>query len=54
MSKFVVVIFPSESAAYEGTRAIKQLHAEGTLTLYGVGGPSAGGERQHRHQAGGR
>jgi len=36
MSKFVVVIFPSETAAYEGTRAIKQLHAEGSLTLYGM------------------
>lgn len=36
MSKFVVVIFPSEAVAYEGTRAIKQLHAEGTLTLYGL------------------
>ena len=36
MSKFVVVVFPSESAAYEGTRALKQLHAEGSLTLYGM------------------
>ena len=36
MSKFVVVTFPSETAAYEGTRAIKQLNAEGTLTLYGL------------------
>ena len=36
MSKFVVVTFPSETAAYEGTRTIKQLHAEGTLTLYGL------------------
>jgi uncharacterized membrane protein len=36
MSKFVVVIFPSESVAYEGTRTIKELHAEGTLTLYGL------------------
>ena len=36
MSKFVVVILPSENAAYEGTRALKQLHAEGSLTLYGM------------------
>lgn len=36
MSKFVVVIFPSETTAYEGTRALKQLHAEGTLSLYGM------------------
>ncbi len=36
MSKFVVIIFPSESVAYDGTRALKQLHAEGNLTLYGM------------------
>ncbi|MBI5264024.1 MAG: DUF1269 domain-containing protein [Bradyrhizobium sp.] len=36
MSKFVVIIFPSETAAYEGTRALNQLHAEGTVTLYGT------------------
>ncbi|HTO63475.1 MAG TPA: DUF1269 domain-containing protein [Bradyrhizobium sp.] len=36
MSKFVVVIFPSEPAAYEGARALNQLHEEGTLTLYGM------------------
>ena len=36
MSKFIVIIFPSESAAYEGTRGLKQLHAEGSLTLYGM------------------
>lgn len=36
MSKFVAIIFPSENAAYEGTRTIKQLHAAGTLTLYAM------------------
>jgi uncharacterized membrane protein len=36
MSKYVVVIFPSESQAYDGTRALKELHAEGSLTLYGM------------------
>ena len=36
MSKFVAVIFPSENAAYEGTRALKHLHAEGTVTLYAM------------------
>jgi uncharacterized membrane protein len=36
MSKFVAIIFPSERAAYEGTRALQQLHAEGTLTLYAM------------------
>jgi uncharacterized membrane protein len=36
MSKFVVIIFPSEKTAYEGTSALKQLHAEGTLSLYAM------------------
>jgi uncharacterized membrane protein len=36
MSKFVVVVFPSEDKAYQGTQALKELHAEGSLTLYGM------------------
>lgn len=36
MRKFIVVILPSETAAYEGTRAFKELNAEGSLTLYGM------------------
>jgi len=36
MSKFVVIVFPDEAKAYEGTRALKALHAEGSLSLYGV------------------
>jgi uncharacterized membrane protein len=36
MSKFVVVVFPDEPRAYEGTRALKALHVEGSLTLYGM------------------
>jgi uncharacterized membrane protein len=36
MSRFVVVVFPSEAKAYEGTRALKDLHADGSLTLYGM------------------
>ena len=36
MSKFVVIVFPGESQAYQGTRALKELHAEGSLTLYGM------------------
>jgi uncharacterized membrane protein len=36
MSKYIVVIFPSEAKAYEGTRALKELHAEGSLTVYGM------------------
>lgn len=36
MSKFVVVVFPGEAQAYQGVRALKELHAEGSLTLYGM------------------
>jgi uncharacterized membrane protein len=36
MSKFVVTTFGSEANAYEGTRALKELHAQGDLTLYGI------------------
>ena len=36
MSKFVVTTFGSEANAYEGTRALKELHATGDLTLYGL------------------
>ena len=34
MSKFVVTTFGNEAKAYEGTRALKELHAQGDLTLY--------------------
>ena len=36
MSKFVVVVFPNEAQAYQGTRAFMDLHAEGSITLYGM------------------
>jgi uncharacterized membrane protein len=36
MSKFVVTTFSSEANAYEGTRALKELHAQGDVTLYGL------------------
>jgi uncharacterized membrane protein len=36
MDKFVVAIFPSEAAAYEGTRVMNDLQAEGSLALYGL------------------
>lgn len=36
MSKFVVITFGTEAKAYEGTRALKELHAEGELSLYGL------------------
>jgi uncharacterized membrane protein len=34
MSKFVVVVFPSIVKAYDGMQALKDLHSEGSLTLY--------------------
>jgi uncharacterized membrane protein len=36
MSRFVVAVFPTEAKAYEGTRAMKDLQAEGSLALYGM------------------
>ena len=36
MSKFVVVIFPTEAQAYEGRRAMQDLQAEGSLVFYGM------------------
>jgi uncharacterized membrane protein len=36
MDKFVVAVFPDEAKAYEGTRAIKELQAEGSLSVYGM------------------
>jgi uncharacterized membrane protein len=36
MSKFVVVILPSEAKAYEASRGLKALHAENSLTVYGM------------------
>jgi len=36
MNKFIVVTFPTEDKAYQGVRALKELDAEGSLTLYGM------------------
>lgn len=36
MSNFVVVVVPDEAKAYEAMRAMKELHAEGTVTLFGA------------------
>ena len=36
MDKFVVAIFPDEKKAYEGIRALNQLHEEGSITLWGT------------------
>lgn len=36
MSRFIVVVFPDEAKAYQGTRALKDLHSEGSLTVYGM------------------
>ena len=32
--KMMVVIFDDEKKAYEGIKALKDLHAEGSITLY--------------------
>ena len=34
MDKMIVTVFDGESSAYEGAKALKELHAEGSLTLY--------------------
>ena len=36
MSQFVVAVFPTEAKAYDGTRAMKDLQAEGSFMLYGM------------------
>ncbi|HXX39870.1 MAG TPA: DUF1269 domain-containing protein [bacterium] len=36
MDNFVVAVFPTEEKAYEGTRALKDLHAEGYLVVYAM------------------
>jgi uncharacterized membrane protein len=35
MDKMLVVVFDSERQAYEGTRTLKDLHADGSITVYG-------------------
>jgi uncharacterized membrane protein len=37
MNKMLVVIFDNEKAAEAGSRALKQLHTEGEITLYAMG-----------------
>ena len=34
MNKMIVTVFNDESSAYEGVKALTELHAEGSLTLY--------------------
>jgi uncharacterized membrane protein len=36
MSKFIVCVFPNEKKAYEGVHAFKELHAEGSISLYDI------------------
>lgn len=36
MNKFIVVIFPSESQAYEGAKVIRELQDEGDVFVYGM------------------
>ena len=34
MNKMLVAVFDTEPAAYEGLNALKELHADGDITLY--------------------
>lgn len=34
MRKFIAVVFPTEAKAYDGFHALRQFHADGTITLY--------------------
>jgi uncharacterized membrane protein len=54
MSKFVVVVFPTEAKAYEGLRALRSLHAEGSLSVYAeaVLTKDAEGKVSVQHKAG--
>src|SRR5260221_5450651 len=36
MSRYIGVIFPDEAKANEGSRVLKDLHAEGSITLSGM------------------
>jgi uncharacterized membrane protein len=36
MSTFAVMVFSDEKSAYEGLRALQELHAAGSLTVYGT------------------
>ncbi|HUL10667.1 MAG TPA: DUF1269 domain-containing protein [Methylococcaceae bacterium] len=37
MDRMIAVVFDSEGKAYEGSKALKELDAEGSITLYAVG-----------------
>ena len=54
MSKYVVVVFPDETKAYEGMRALKELHAEASLGVYAMAvlGTDATGKVSVKQSAG--
>ena len=35
MNRYLVITFPDEKAAYEGSKALQSLHADGDISLYG-------------------
>lgn len=37
MNKMIVVVFDDEKSTYEGVTSLKQLHSEGSISLYGSG-----------------
>lgn len=36
MDKFIAVVFPDESKAYEGIKVLKELESDGSISLYGT------------------
>jgi len=52
-NKMIVVVFDEEKKAYEGSRALKDLHAEGSITLYAsaVMAKDAGGKVAIKQEA---
>ena len=36
MSTFIAVVFPDDAKAFEGTRALRDLHAEGSITVFAL------------------
>ena len=37
MNKMIVIVFSDERSAYEGVKVLNELHAEGSLSVYGCG-----------------
>jgi uncharacterized membrane protein len=51
MDKILVVVFDSESQAYEGSGTLQELHDEGSIHLYAKAVIAR--DASHRHNSGG-